>query len=62
MGSKGVILKPVQITVRIKRRYKTHAQGIEKSPAFLEARGPISTIFGFVVILGTFCDEKVDPF
>ena len=29
---------------------------------FLEARGPISTIFGFVVILGEFRDERVVPF
>ena len=28
----------------------------------LEARGPISTIFGFVVILGSFRDKKVIPF
>ena len=29
---------------------------------FLEARGPISTIFGFVVILGAFRNEKLIPF
>ena len=28
----------------------------------LEARGAISTIFGFVVILGAFRDEKLVPF
>ena len=29
---------------------------------FLEARGPISMVFGFVVILGAFHDKKVVPF
>ena len=29
---------------------------------FLEARGPMSTIFGFVVILGAFRDEILPPF
>ena len=29
---------------------------------FLEARGPISTIFGFVVISGAFGNEKLIPF